>query len=97
MSSETLQDEYPKCAERAVRLLTAVEKEFTGLLAAQQISLGVPIESRVKEWTSIKSKLERKTLNIERVEDLDDLAGIRAILLFRSDLMPVEHIIRQYI
>ncbi|HCT9405164.1 TPA: RelA/SpoT domain-containing protein, partial [Raoultella ornithinolytica] len=56
------------------------------VLMESDITLGVPIESRVKDLDSLMEKLERKEIDIEKVSDLDDLIGLRVILLFKRDL-----------
>jgi len=49
----------------------------------------VPLESRVKKLESLFEKLERKTMALEHVVDLDDFVGVRIILLFKRDLEKV--------
>ena len=52
------------------------------------------MEIRVKKWTSIENKLERKNLEIESILLLRDLVGVRAILLFLTDLDKIDELIR---
>ena len=52
------------------------------------------MEIRVKKWTSIENKLERKNLEIESILSLRDLVGVRAILLFLTDLDKIDELIR---
>ncbi|MDG1768641.1 MAG: hypothetical protein P8H36_04395 [Yoonia sp.] len=52
------------------------------------------MEIRVKKWTSIENKLERKNLEIESILLLQDLVGVRAILLFLTDLDKIDELIR---
>ncbi len=94
MTTESIRIQYNDCSGRADRLKTTMVEQLIKLLDDYQITLGVPIESRVKDWDSISGKLERKSLSLTNVEDLDDLIGIRLILLFRSDLEPVEKLIQ---
>jgi putative GTP pyrophosphokinase len=86
MNSETLRIQYQDNVGRAERLREAVVQQLSELLAAKGLTLGVPMESRVKTWTSLEEKLERKSVDIESVFALDDLIGVRTIFLFRSDL-----------
>jgi putative GTP pyrophosphokinase len=86
MPLEQLRTDYSTVKPRAERLKTALFHEIDQLLEAQGISLGVPLEARVKTWESLAEKLQRKSLALKAVADLDDLVGVRAILLFRSDL-----------
>lgn len=92
-SIETLQAQYSHKLKRANRLREMMTTQLTELLERGQISLGVPMESRVKTWISIAEKIQRKQLLIPSIQALDDLVGIRLILLFRSDLAAAEKLI----
>jgi ppGpp synthetase/RelA/SpoT-type nucleotidyltranferase len=85
---------YSKVEPRAKRLKLALAAELDHLLHANGVTLGVPVEARVKEWSSIEEKLVRKSLVLEKIEDLDDLVGLRLILLFRRDLKAVDALLR---
>lgn len=95
MSIEALKTQYSECAGRANRLRETMTVQLGELLARDRIALGVPMESRVKSWESIEDKLERKGLSITDINALDDLIGLRLILLFRSDLDTVNRLIAQ--
>jgi ppGpp synthetase/RelA/SpoT-type nucleotidyltranferase len=86
MTPEQLRIQYQDCTSRAERLRDAVVVQLGELLKSNDVSLGVPIESRVKTWASIAEKLDRKHIELVSVLSLQDLIGVRAILLFRSDL-----------
>lgn len=85
MSPEELRAQYQDNLGRANRLREEVVAQLEALLASNDVSLGVPIESRVKTWPSIEEKLRRKDRSLESIVDLSDLIGVRLILLFRSD------------
>lgn len=85
-SSEQLKIQYQDNAGRAERLREAVVVQMTELLSSGELTLGVPMESRVKSWGSIEEKLERKSIEIDSIFALHDIVGVRVILLFRSDL-----------
>ncbi len=51
------------------------------------------MEGRVKSLASIEEKIERKGLTLQSVTALDDLIGVRAILLFRKDLKIADKLI----
>lgn len=70
----------------AIRLESCLSEQITTLVNNNVILLGAPLESRIKSWPSIKEKIQRKTLSISSVIDLDDLIGVRAILLFSRDV-----------
>ncbi len=93
MTIESLRIQYYDCAGRANRLRETMANQLVDLLNHDQITLGVPIESRIKSWGSIAEKLERNRLSPTSIEELDDLIGIRLILLFRSDLAAVEKLV----
>lgn len=94
MNHPELKISYSNIEPRAKRLKSALAAELEHLLNAKGVTLGVPIEARVKEWSSIEEKLVRKSLSLEKVEDLDDLVGLRLILLFRRDLKAVDELLR---
>ncbi|MBB4605709.1 ppGpp synthetase/RelA/SpoT-type nucleotidyltransferase [Xanthomonas arboricola] len=61
-------------------------EQLDTLVQNSNLTLGVPIESRVKSWESIAEKLERKNVSPARLEDIEDLLGLRVIFLFQRDL-----------
>jgi ppGpp synthetase/RelA/SpoT-type nucleotidyltranferase len=68
-------------------------KELSGqiirLLDDHAIALGFPIQSRVKTWDSLSEKFDRVNLQVESVRDVQDLIGLRLILLFGRDVSSV--------
>ncbi len=62
-----------------------LSNELDELLKRESVSLAVPIEFRVKSWESIVNKIESQKLELNEITDLDDLIGIRLILLFKRD------------
>lgn len=85
-STEQLQSEYHALAPLAERFNGSLRDELEEVLKTNKITLGVPIESRVKKLDSIVEKIERKTLSLESITDLPDLIGLRLILLFSRDV-----------
>lgn len=83
--SEKITNDYQKNIGKAERLRVALLEQIQQLLHTENITLGVPIESRVKSLASILEKTERKSKNINNILDLDDIVGIRLILLFSRD------------
>lgn len=94
MTLDTLKAAYTDNAGRANRLKDAVFVQFGELLSQNKVALGVPMEGRVKSWASIEEKIERKALELRNITDLDDLIGVRAILLFRSDIARVDALVK---
>lgn len=94
MTPELLKIQHLDNVNRAERLREAVVVQLSELLGSSELTLGVPIESRVKAWASIEGKLQRKKSEIENIFALQDFVGIRVILLFRSDLERAIELIR---
>lgn len=81
-----LQADYEYRRASAERFCLALVEQIKELIAQNIISLAIPIESRVKSWSSIDGKIERKNLELEDILQLNDFVGIRLILLFKRDL-----------
>lgn len=84
MDLPKLKAEHQGIEASAERFRLALLHEVQSLLGA--VTLGVPIESRVKTWQSIEERLGRKPIELAKILELDDLVGLRIILLFRRDL-----------
>ena len=89
MSTEALREEYVKIQPVATRFCLSVKQQIEELLSTASVTLGVPLEFRVKPWESIVGKIERGSLELATVRDLGDLVGLRLILLFKRDLASV--------
>lgn len=85
--------DYQKIYPTAERYKAAMLEQIADLINKNRISLGVPIESRIKSHSSIENKIHRKNRSIESFYDLDDFVGIRLILLFRNDVNKICQII----
>lgn len=83
---EALKRSYDEREADGRRLAERLAEQVGELLAAERISLAVPIEHRLKSWSSVSGKVERKQLSIGHVLELGDLVGLRLILLFRRDV-----------
>lgn len=80
--------EYLAATPICIRLQNEMVKQVEHLVAMAGLTLGVPIESRVKTWDSIAEKVERKRLRRKSLKELTDLVGVRVIFLFQRDLEP---------
>lgn len=96
MSKDLLREQHSDGASRFERLRQSALNQLIQLLESHDVTLGVPIESRVKTWASIEEKIQRKGITLSDIRDLHDLVGIRIILLFRSDLETVIRLIREH-
>jgi putative GTP pyrophosphokinase len=83
---DELKLEYTRRAQSWNQLRLTVSQQLGEILGDNEITLVVPIESRVKSWDSIREKVERKTLSLDSLDELNDVVGVRAILLFRNEL-----------
>jgi ppGpp synthetase/RelA/SpoT-type nucleotidyltranferase len=70
-------------------------EQLSQLFHTKHVTLGVPMESRVKSLASIQEKIERKAIELKKLVDLDDLVGIRTILLFSRDVAQVHTLIAE--
>ncbi|SFU99378.1 ppGpp synthetase catalytic domain-containing protein (RelA/SpoT-type nucleotidyltranferase) [Polaromonas sp. YR568] len=93
MNQQELEEEYQEIAGRAGRLRLALLEQVGKLLESKSITLGVPLEGRVKTLASISEKIERKSKPLATLNDLDDLIGVRAILLFNRDVSEASKLI----
>lgn len=93
MSKKDLDVQYQKISGQADRLRVALLEQLSKLFEEGKITLGVPLESRVKLLSSVNEKIERKEKNLLNISELDDLIGIRAILLFSRDVLEVGKLI----
>jgi ppGpp synthetase/RelA/SpoT-type nucleotidyltranferase len=89
-----LETEYRSIFPSAVRMANCVKDELSSLVEQNNISLAVPLEYRVKEWSSISEKLERVALQIDQIYQLNDLVGVRLITLFTTDIEKLDGFIR---
>jgi ppGpp synthetase/RelA/SpoT-type nucleotidyltranferase len=92
---EQLDNDYRAVSPVASRLVEEISRQMSRLLEDNGITPGVPIQGRVKTWSSILEKIERKALTISSVRDLPDLVGLRVILQFTRDLQVVCRLIEE--
>lgn len=83
---DKLKEDYDARRDPAEKFRSALAQQIKELISKENISLAVPIESRVKSWSSISSKIDRSNLELENILQLNDFVGIRLILLFKRDL-----------
>lgn len=95
MDIESLGREYQDFSSKAERLRIAISDQLMALISENSLTLGVPIESRLKTWSSVAEKLERKQLKLQSIRELPDLVGVRVILLFSSDVGKAVGLIEQ--
>ena len=95
LDATSAKQEYAVLAPLAESLRAAVVSQIGVLLEREQIALAFPTESRVKQWSSIDEKLQRVTLDIASLLQLQDLVGLRQVLQFRRDVPRVCELIEK--
>ena len=95
MEFEQLKSEYDRNLPAASKFCEAVTEQIQELLDQNSVAIGVPMEHRIKSWSSIYEKLEQKSLTLKSILELDDLIGIRIILLFKPDLEKVDSVLSE--
>ncbi|PTW44672.1 ppGpp synthetase/RelA/SpoT-type nucleotidyltransferase [Sphingomonas faeni] len=83
--------EYQRLLPLATRIIDGIANQMPALLAKHGVSLGVPIEKRVKDWSSLSQKIEGR--EPKKISDIQDIAGMRFILLFLRDLPALDVLI----
>jgi putative GTP pyrophosphokinase len=94
--TKKLETEYKRLAPIAENCIAEIVNQLNKLLLLNEIKLGFPIQARVKTWDSIAEKLKRLTLDLALLEELQDLIGLRLILLFQRDVETVSGLIQKH-
>lgn len=94
MKLDELENEYSKKIGAIDDFRRNLSEQINKLIVESGVPLGINLESRVKDWTSIANKIERKKLELKNIHDLNDLVGLRIILLFKRDLDIISSLIR---
>jgi putative GTP pyrophosphokinase len=76
------------------RLLKEVEQLLTADIAQANIKLQWPILKRIKDFESFYAKMSRKATTGDAFKGIHDIAGLRVICLYRSDLEKIETLIK---
>lgn len=87
MEADKIKDDYDNFSSKADVFRRGLVEQIEKILSLKGLTLGVPVESRVKTLSSILNKDKRKPSNYNTLLDLDDLVGIRLIFLFKRDLI----------
>jgi putative GTP pyrophosphokinase len=82
---QTVEYEYQSLRVLAEPFCKEMANQLRILLEGNGLTLGSPIQQRVKEWASIAEKLQRLNRSFGRISDMQDIVGIRTILLFKRD------------
>jgi putative GTP pyrophosphokinase len=93
MPKPDLHREYELLRPDATRLCDALKRELEKMFARKSLTLGIPLQARVKDWDSIAEKFDRKDLSLSTLKNLDDFIGIRSVFLFRRDLISARELV----
>ena len=85
-SAAILENDYKAALPALQEFCDRIRTQIGLLLRAEDITLGAPLESRIKTWTSLCDKIDRSKEPITRFDDVKDLVGVRVILLYRPDI-----------
>jgi putative GTP pyrophosphokinase len=91
--SKMLYRQYKKMKPAYAQLLEEVTYIIKESMPKKNLKIS-GMESRIKEFDSTYQKAIRKKITGNVFEQIDDIAGIRIICLYRSDLRILEEIIR---
>jgi len=92
-----LEEKYLEIVPLANRFGDEIKHQLELLIQEKGVILGLPIQRRTKSWSSIQEKIERKSLCIANLQDLNDLVGLRIIVQFLKDLAIVRDIVRSHL
>ncbi|MCH7572497.1 MAG: RelA/SpoT domain-containing protein, partial [Planctomycetes bacterium] len=82
---KALRDDYDQKRSLYESFCHEIKAQLVELLLQENITLVFPIEDRVKPWSSIVDKCQRNNLTPHTLRDINDIAGLRIIVLFQRD------------
>ena len=82
---DALSADYGSMAHKYKSLCDGIAAQLSALLDQANLSLAMPITTRVKEFDSLVDKCDRKGLSPKKVEEIEDISGIRVVFLFKRD------------
>lgn len=97
IDTQSLEKEYSQLKTLCDSFSIEVTRQIQKLLDDNEITLAVPIQFRTKSWSSICDKCEQGRFTIKKtILELQDLIGIRLILLFKRDIAKVSELIEKH-
>ena len=76
---------YESMALKYKSLCDGIADQLWALFDRANLSLAMPISTRVKEWDSLVEKCKRNGLSPKTVDEIGDISGIRVVFLFMRD------------
>lgn len=87
ISIEELKFQYESNLEIYEKFRSSLIEQLNTIIVNNKIQLGVPIQSRLKKWESIQEKIDSGRFTPKKsIFELQDIVGLRAILLFQRDV-----------
>lgn len=90
-----IESEYDAISPLATSLCKELTRQISHLLDNSGIILGFPIQSRVKEIPSVIGKLKAQPKRFNNLLEMQDLVGLRIILLFDRNVKVTTELIKQ--
>lgn len=87
MKIDKIKEDYDSYSNKADIFRRVLVEQIEKILSLKGLTLGVPVESRVKTLSSILNKDKRKPSNYNTLLELDDFVGVRLVFLFKRDLI----------
>jgi ppGpp synthetase/RelA/SpoT-type nucleotidyltranferase len=92
---EKLEQEFQKINRIAEDFATELSRQLSLLIVKENIRLAFPIQNRSKTWPSIIEKINSGRFTLKSsILEMQDLVGIRIILLFKRDTEKIASIIK---
>ncbi len=95
MNRDDIQNDYNRISEDCDQFARELARQLEELLCQKNISLGFPLQYRVKSMASILEKIERGAIHVEDLRGVTDLIGLRIILLFKRDVETVRNLLQK--
>lgn len=92
LSKTDLANQYQENKMRYERLCARVKEILQGLLKKDQIRT-LPLSTRVKNLESFFDKIKRRNINNDYFNNIEDIAGVRVICIYFSDVEKIGKII----
>lgn len=92
---QSLEREFTEINTTCDKYCIELTRQISHLITIDQISLAVPIQYRIKKWESIVDKINQGRYTIkDSIFELQDLIGLRIILLFKRDTEQISKLIK---
>ena len=80
-----MEAEYNALSPLMERFAKELVNQVETLVDREGVALGFPVQYRVKDWHSLEVKFQRLNRQFKSIKDVQDLVGLRIILLFQRD------------